>query len=118
MSEPIIVPWNESNPEWWKMQVEARGEHAWRWLVNEWDWLSAAAQPAALDVEQAVRIGYDAAMARRDFEDALRQVAAVTASDTRGMVDDFRALAEGEARAAERVTKGSSPDSEQVDSER
>lgn len=30
------LPWNESNPDWWKMQVEDKGDLAWVWLVNEW----------------------------------------------------------------------------------
>jgi hypothetical protein len=33
-------PWNETNPEWWKLNVETRlemgGDLAWRWLVNEY----------------------------------------------------------------------------------
>lgn len=39
----MTLPWDETNPEWWKSQVQSRGEIAWKWLVNEW-----AARPGSV----------------------------------------------------------------------
>jgi hypothetical protein len=53
MTEPTTeagkrLPWNERNPDWWRAQVEERGDIAWQWLANEW----AEARAGALDVER------------------------------------------------------------------
>lgn len=32
------LPWDETNPEWWKFQIEGmrEGDVLYQWLVNEW----------------------------------------------------------------------------------
>jgi hypothetical protein len=54
MSEPTTeagkrLPWNERNPDWWRAQVEERGDIAWQWLANEWAEARAAALVEAAD---------------------------------------------------------------------
>jgi hypothetical protein len=60
------LPWNEANPEWWKLNVEERsrdGREPWQWLVNEFAEMrkaEAVANAAQRYAEHAGAEGEDA----------------------------------------------------------
>lgn len=72
---PSERPWNETNPEWWRGQVEYRGDIAWQWLVNEWAPYKAMAEAlgdllAQLDhSREGDLLEYDIAKARALFDE-------------------------------------------------
>lgn len=50
-------PWNPTNPEWWKVNVEARPpEVVWQWLANEYQ--AVVVTPERL-ADVLFRLGFD-----------------------------------------------------------
>lgn len=59
-------PWNPTNPEWWKLNVEVRpSEHLYQWLANEYIATAVTAERLA-DVIK--RLGFSIFFDARRYE--------------------------------------------------